>query len=344
MFRSASVALAACALSVLLSACGGGGNDAPVASNTTIQVIEDTPIKVALVDNDPDGDAMTVSVVTPPTNGDVAFTSTSPVQFTYTPRANVNGGDAFTYKLSDGDKESNLGTVILAIASVNDAPAIAPTLTADQVVSVTATLITDVEADTFASTIVTAPTHGTLTVDASNPGKFTYQPEAGFNGTDSAELKAAYNAPDGTGASVSGTVAITVRPKPAGVADPAPAALSVTINTSPWVGTAVVNAGGSIHFTPVTPFVGNTSLEYEVRDGERSFKVSAALPAGESIDTLTVGSSSPVVFYLTQESRRLYRVDLSQPGVAQPVEVRDLATDELATEAIRKSLGAATTR
>ncbi len=326
MLRSVSVALAAGALSVLLSACGGGGNDAPVASTTTIQVIEDTPVSVALVDNDPDGDAVTVTVLTAPTNGDVVFTATNPVQFTYTPHANVSGSDGFTYKLSDGDKDSNVGTVTLAIASVNDAPAIQPTLTADQDASVTATLITDVEGDTFTSTIVTPPTHGTLTVDASNPGKFTYEPEAAFNGTDSAELKAAYTAADGTAVSVSGTVAITVRPKPAGVSDPAPAALSVTINTAPWVGTAVVNAGGSIQYTPATPFVGNTSLEYEVRDGERSFKVSAALPAGESIDTLTVASSAPVVFYLTQESRRLYRVDLSQPGVAQPVEVRDLAT------------------
>jgi hypothetical protein len=257
----------------------------------------------------------------------------------------VNGGDTFTYKLSDGDKESNLGTVILAIASVNDAPAIAPTLTADQDVSVTATLITDVEADTFASTIVTAPTHGTLTVDASNPGKFTYQPEAGFNGSDSAELKAAYNAPDGTGASVSGTVAITVRPKPAGVADPAPAALSVTINTAP-LGRhrRRERCGGSIHFTPVNAVRGEHLARIRSARWRTQLQSEHCPAAGESIDTLTVASSAPVVFYLTQESRRLYRVDLSQPGVAQPVEVQDLATDELATEAIRKSLSAATTR
>jgi VCBS repeat-containing protein len=344
MLRSVSVALAICALSVLLSACGGGGNDAPIASNTQVTVVEDTAITVTLVDTDPDGDALTVAVVTPPTNGDLVFTGTSPLQFKYTPHANVSGTDSFTYRLSDGDKESNLGTVALGIAAVNDAPLIQPTLTADQDVSVTATLITDVENDTFTSTIVTAPTHGTLTVDASNPGKFTYQPEAGYSGADSADLKAVSTAADGTTVTVTQTLAITVRPKPSGVADPTPAALSVTINTAPWVGTAAVNAGGSIRYTPATPFVGTTSLEYEVREGERSFKVSGALPAGESIDTLTVASSAPVVFYRTQESGRLYRVDLSQPGVAQPVEVRDLATDELASEAIRKSLGAATTR
>jgi hypothetical protein len=42
--------------------------------------------------------------------------------FSYTPVANYNGADSFTYRLSDGPLDSNLATVNLTVTSVNDAP------------------------------------------------------------------------------------------------------------------------------------------------------------------------------------------------------------------------------
>ena len=330
MFRSVYVALAACALSVVLSACGSDDNKKPVAADMTLNAVEDASVQVSVIGNDPARTDLTATIVTAPTKGDVVF---SGVQFTYTPHPNQNGPDFFTYTFSDGSATSNLGHVSLGIAAVDDLPTIQPTLATDQDTSVTATLITDIDTgDTFNSTIVTPPSHGTLTVDASNAGKFTYQPEAGFSGADSAELKTTQTAFDGTSITASGTVAITVRPKqPGGVADPAPTPLSVTITSAPSVGTAVVNAGGSIQYTRSSPFVGNTSLEYAVGNGPESVKVNASLPAGESIDTLAAAKSAPVVFYLTQQSRQLYRVDLRQPGVAQQVgessTVREFAID-----------------
>ena len=40
----------------------------------------------------------------------------------YTPAANYNGTDSFTYRASDGSASSNLATVTLTIDAVNDAP------------------------------------------------------------------------------------------------------------------------------------------------------------------------------------------------------------------------------
>jgi VCBS repeat-containing protein len=223
MLRSGFLALAACALSAMLSACGGGSDDdEPVAGTSNVSVVEDTPLTFALADGDPNGDELTATIVTPPTKGDVVFAGSNPVRFTYTPHPNENGLDAFTYQLSDGNKTSNLGTVNIGINPVNDVPAIQPTATTDEDVTLTATLIVDADGDTFTSEIVTPPSHGTLTVDASNPGKFTYVPEADFNGEDSVELKASYTAADSTTATVTGTVVITVRPvddPPVAVAD-----------------------------------------------------------------------------------------------------------------------------
>src|SRR5207237_239559 len=42
--------------------------------------------------------------------------------FTYTPAANYNGSDSFTYKVTGGGPDSNTATVSLTINAVNDAP------------------------------------------------------------------------------------------------------------------------------------------------------------------------------------------------------------------------------
>src|SRR5262249_53164247 len=41
---------------------------------------------------------------------------------TYTPAANYNGSDSFTFKVNDGQLDSNVATVSISITPVNDAP------------------------------------------------------------------------------------------------------------------------------------------------------------------------------------------------------------------------------
>jgi VCBS repeat-containing protein len=42
--------------------------------------------------------------------------------FSYTPEANYNGSDSFTYKANDGTQDSNTATVDITVNAVNDAP------------------------------------------------------------------------------------------------------------------------------------------------------------------------------------------------------------------------------
>src|SRR5207245_6622396 len=53
--------------------------------------------------------------------------------FTYTPAANFNGSDSFTYKADDGRADSGVATVTITINSVNDLPvAVADSFTTDE--------------------------------------------------------------------------------------------------------------------------------------------------------------------------------------------------------------------
>jgi Ca2+-binding RTX toxin-like protein len=44
--------------------------------------------------------------------------------FTYSPAADFNGSDSFTYRASDGAQESDLATVTITVTAANDSPAV----------------------------------------------------------------------------------------------------------------------------------------------------------------------------------------------------------------------------
>src|SRR5207253_2342804 len=142
---------------------------------------------------DVDGDPLTAVLVTGPSNGSLALNTDG--SFTYTPNANFNGVDTFTYKANDGTADSNVDTATITANPVNDAP-----LAGDDAYSVNedTTLSTaapcapvyrsDVDGDPLTAVLVTGPSNGSLTLNAD--GSFTYTPNANFNGTDTFTYKA----------------------------------------------------------------------------------------------------------------------------------------------------------
>jgi VCBS repeat-containing protein len=100
-------------------------NTPPVALPDSASTNEDQAVTVAAPgvlanDTDLDGDALTASLVTGPTHGTLSLNTNG--RFTYTPAANYNGPDAFTYRASDGTASSLPATVTLTVNAVNDAP------------------------------------------------------------------------------------------------------------------------------------------------------------------------------------------------------------------------------
>ena len=195
-------------------------NDAPVAANQSVAATEDTPVPITLTASDVDSPTLTYSIVAGPSHGTV--TGTAPT-VTYTPAANYNGADSFTFKANDGSLDSNTATVSITVAAVNDAPVAVNdsySTNEDTPLTIAAPGVlgndTDVDSPTLTATLVSGPAHGTLTLNAD--GSFTYTPAANFNGSDSFT----YTASDGSLDSNVATVAITinaVNDAPVAVAD-----------------------------------------------------------------------------------------------------------------------------
>lgn len=183
------------------------GNTPPVAVNDSYST-NDTSLTVTAPgvlgnDTDVDGNSLTAVLVSGPAHGTLTLYSNG--AFTYTPAANYNGPDSFTYKANDGAANSNLATV--SITAVNDPPvAQAQSISTPEDTAYSGQVVaTDVDSTSLSYIIVAGPTHGTLSFN-SITGAFIYTPFANYNGPDSFNFKAS----DGQAASNLATVSITV--------------------------------------------------------------------------------------------------------------------------------------
>jgi hypothetical protein len=100
-------------------------NVSPVATDENYSTPEDTPLEVAAPgflknDTDPNGDSLTALLDSTTKNGKLTFHADG--SFTYLPNHLFNGTDAFTYRASDGTNNSNVATVTITVATVNNPP------------------------------------------------------------------------------------------------------------------------------------------------------------------------------------------------------------------------------
>lgn len=149
-------------------------NDAPVVAAVTATVDEDNSVEITLAATDAEGDAVTFAV-TDPSNGTVALAGD---KVTYTPAANFNGTDTFTYTANDGTSDSAAGTVTVTVNPVNDAPVFTAEMADVMIAEDNGTLsftyvATDVDGDALTYSIAGAPAGSTF--DATT-GAFSVDP------------------------------------------------------------------------------------------------------------------------------------------------------------------------
>ena len=100
-------------------------NIAPAAADPTILLLEDGSAVITLTATDANGDPLSYNVLTQPTHGTLSALNAATKQVTYTPAANYNGPDNFSFSVTDTGGLSDDGVVSLTVNPVNDAPELA---------------------------------------------------------------------------------------------------------------------------------------------------------------------------------------------------------------------------
>jgi len=266
-------------------------NDAPVAADNQAFTDEDMPVltdDVLADDTDIDGDLLTVESFTQGANGAVSYSEYG--RFLYSPRADFNGTDSFTYTVSDGNGGADTAVVTVAIHPVADVPRAGD----DAVATDEDTLVVirdllgndeDVDGEEISILSTTRPTYGAL-IDNLD-GTFTYAPRSNYYGLDSF----LYTIVDPTGRSDTATVRLTINS-----VNDAPQASDdsvVTDEDTPVIvvdlldddtdidgdileiqsftqgayGTVVDNLDGTLTYSPLANYHGSDSFTYVVSDG-----------------------------------------------------------------------------
>ena len=158
-------------------------NDVAAATSQTVSADEDTDKKITLAGTDVDGDSLTYSITTLPSNGTLFQTNDGTTKgntITSVPTtvsdtshrviyvsaqdSNGDGHGNFGFKVNDGTTDSEEATVIVNVAKVNDvATATSQTVSADEDIDKSITLHgTDIDGDPLTYKITTLPANGTL--------------------------------------------------------------------------------------------------------------------------------------------------------------------------------------
>ena len=187
-----------------LQASYGGGLDAFVAkidgfvttaASQSASTNEDTAKAITLSGSSANSCEITFSIVSSPSHGtlsaltDNACAAGSPntdtANVTYSPAANYNGADSFTFKVNDGTTDSAAATVSLTVYPVNDAPSLSTPGNQTVITGNTLNL-------SLAATDVETPAAGLQYSSASLPSGATLSSAGAFSWTPTATQVGSY--------------------------------------------------------------------------------------------------------------------------------------------------------
>jgi len=281
-------------------------NDAPVAGNDSFSGNEDTVITGNLLvnDSDIDGDVLSAVAATLITVNGATVNILANGDFTYTPVANFNGADSFTYTLDDGAGLTDTATVSIDVLPVNDNPVATNDIAVtDEDNAVTFDVLSndsDIDGDALVVTAVNGAVNGTAIVNADNT--ITYTPNADFNGSE----MLSYTISDGNGGTSVANIDLTIN-----AVNDNPVALDDVFMTDediPLAGSVfsdngngtdydvdgdalsvqagvlitsggnsvTLNADGTFTYTPGIEFFGDDSFDYTVLDGQGGMDTATA--------------------------------------------------------------------
>ncbi|WP_299978678.1 Ig-like domain-containing protein [uncultured Pseudoteredinibacter sp.] len=248
-------------------------NQSPVVSALSFSVPEDIAQSLALSASDPEGQNLSFTIASGPSNGSlsaVSSTGSDSASVSYTSDLNYVGSDSFTIEVSDGSSSST-ATVNITVTPVNDAPTLSGSANNQSATgnvfiepgsanSLRSGLtIVDPDSNSFSVSLantagtnsLTTSNGATVTLLDSNSGTYRYNPAAGYNGTDSFSYYICDNANACTQAS----------------------AVSVTVSDRIWFVDSSASTAGD----------GRLSSPFQKLSGSNSFGSDAADSTGDTI-------------------------------------------------------------
>ncbi|MEH6522759.1 Ig-like domain-containing protein [Sulfitobacter sp.] len=304
-------------------------NDAPVAEDDCVATELNTPVTIPVLanDSDVDGDDLSVTTATSP-DGSVAINADGTIEFT--PNDGFTGDAEINYTISDGNGGVASAIAKVSVGETSEPPVAADdTATTDEDTPVTIDVLTndsDPDGDPLEVIEATSP-DGSVTIN--DDGTLEFTPNADFNGP----ATITYTITDGNGGTDTAVVDVTVTPVNDGPlaeddnaetlldtpitvsvldndSDPEGDDLTVVDASSPD-GEVVINADGTLTFTPNDGFTGEAQVNYTISDGELED------PAVLFVDvTLTPTNGAPV----TED-------DVSTTPIGTPVVIDVLVND-----------------
>jgi VCBS repeat-containing protein len=221
--------------------------------------------RVTANDRADSGNTLQANLVAMPAHGTLVFNPDG--TFSYTHNGDEATSDFFTYSANDGTQSSNVAKVTITIQPVNDAPianidsaSVARGQRVTTLDSGAKSLLAndnDPDSTILTATLVTAPAHGAVTINAN--GTFTYTHNGGNDATDSFT----YQAADGFGSAAVSTVTLAINPfsfsKTVGMAGIQPLCTPVDELHTP-VGTTIVYCY-TIHNVGDTPLTTHSLVD-----------------------------------------------------------------------------------
>ncbi|WP_084555779.1 Ig-like domain-containing protein [Alkaliflexus imshenetskii] len=167
-------------------------NDAPVAEDDHVTILQGSSVFIDVLANDFDvdnsKDELKLSIITEPANGSAQLVA-SPAGIFYVPDPWFSGSDSFTYRVTDTEGLWDEATVYITVTWVNSPPtAMDDTFGPISGAGMTLNILQndtdpDENIDPSSVSIITHPEHGQVTVNTN--GTVFYLPEPDFFGNDS---------------------------------------------------------------------------------------------------------------------------------------------------------------
>lgn len=319
----------------------------PIATDDgVVNVTEDTPKNITVLDNDsdPDADALGIISVTTPAHGTATINANSNADnsIQYIPDTNYFGADTFDYTISDGEDGADSATVTINVVSVNDAPSVASPI-GNQISEDAATVtinvsenFSDPEEDTLNYSTADLPSglsidsvtgviSGTIDKSASQEitgGVYTVSvtviDSSNAEATDWFTWAVTNPAPQATADAginviedIAQDIIVLINDS-----DPDGDTLSVITTTTPAHGSTIINVNNTIKYIPDADYNGADTFAYTLSDNEGGTDIATV-----TINVVSVNDQPQIVTPITDQTN----VDAATPNI-------DLSTSFLDTD------------